>query len=256
MKSALRRSVLIGNFLNLLIGVHFVVVAIVSLIKLRWYHQITIVVRVRNSYTTTTSYLAFVVLILVGLLLVAIFIAHLINSTARIYISSSEDAIKPEADDAVNRESYGNQAAVNTSIISAQSKSQVFGWTLIHLVAAIGLVAIIAVWSLNSGELVRQTISTQLEQAYSKYQFTNRSNPYTIAIDGMQDINTCCGSFDYTDFPHQRVSGLSNGNYPGSCCGKNIFGNNARVICTPEEIVYVRQTASIPSILIISIARY
>jgi len=144
-----------------------------------------------------------------------------------------------------------------TRRVSARDKPQVSKSSLagkcfvsmIYLLACIILVVIIIIWLVNSGELVRESISSQLDMAYARYQFSNRSNYYSIVIDGMQDINNCCGSLDYTDFPHQRTTGLSSGLYPGSCCGKNIFGVNARVLCTPEDIWRARQTAGCTTVL-------
>lgn len=241
-----RRTILTVNTLNLLIAIHFVIVATVSLFILRWYHHLTVVVRVRYIYTSTTSYLAFIALILVSIILIILFIVSSIKFSGRVNISTDEDAVtslptdtNQQVDSTSPKINYGSNDGKRSS-----GEADVCLWTLAHSIASIGFIGVLMIWLLNYGEPIRQTISAELEQAFSRYQFTNRTNPYTLAIDGMQDMNDCCGSFDYTDFPHQRVSGLSSGNYPGSCCGKNIFGNNARVVCMPEEIVKVRQTVS------------
>lgn len=293
--STRKRDILVANIFNLIVGVYFIIIAVVSLIKLRWYHQITIAVRIRHVIAlTSTSYFAFVILIAVGLLLIGIFIASSLTYTARVYINTNEKTTititknSPESNQSnlnkttltkdlnvPNKESSTCQKSSPTirpkssiqvdgaihqyvtedspglspmisinSSMPHESQSRVYCWTFWHVIASFGLIVILTIWLINRGELVRQTISNQLEYSYSMYQFTNRTNDYSVLIDGMQDINNCCGQFDYSDFPHLGITGLSYGHYPGSCCGKNIFGSNARVICKPEEIIYFRQTVS------------
>lgn len=274
--TAIRRALLLANIFNLLVALYFIVIAIVALVQLRWYHQLTITVKVRYLLTSVTSYFAFFILIFAALLLIAMSVTSTLRLSPRTYISpSGEDAINLDqtTTESVNNAQNGTETNTNTtakkrsdmagarlSPLVDNKRRIVFGDSisaddtttntsaccsiLIHLLAATCLVVILIIWLFNTGELVRDSISTQLDAAFAKYQFSNRSNYYTIAIDGMQDINNCCGSLDYTDFPHQRISGLSSGHYPGSCCGKNIFGVNARVLCTPEEIWRTKQTVS------------
>lgn len=272
--SAMRKALLLANVFNLLVALYFIIIAIIALVQLRWYHQLTITVNVRYLLTSVTSYFAFFILIFAGLLLIAIFVTHTFRLAPKTAShvgpvlgggGGAEDAI--EATDGshqtgkhrrviVLKRRKHEEASLNepeeaiitsSNIIGAESveSTSVCCSIIVHLLATTCLVIILIIWLFNTGELVRDSISTQLDVAYSKYQFSNRSNHYTIAIDGMQDVNNCCGSLEYTDFPHQRISGLSSGHYPGSCCNKNIFGVNARVICTPEEIWRARQTVSI-----------
>lgn len=278
MTATSRRALLLANIFNLLVAIYFIIISIVSLIKLRWYHQLTITIRIRHVVTTTTSYFAFLILLSAAIIFITIFLISLINSGPKVYTGpSGQDAIEQqvttvEPASGSNHETLAKRkfddmrqqaATVETATTANQrfvikdSSSRASGTTsnnknnsrvccsiLLHLISAINLLIILLIWLLNTGELVRDSISSQLDQAFVKYQFANRSNHYSIAIDGMQDINNCCGSLDYTDFPHQRISGLSSGHYPGSCCGKNIFGVNARVHCVPEEIVHAKQTVS------------
>lgn len=280
MKIQTRRAILLANAFNFIVGLYFIIIAIVSLIKLRWYHQITITVRMRHMFAlTSTSYFSFVILIAIGLLLITIFIASLLTYSARIYISPKNQPPIVEAkvhnkinDSKIIASNIGSDDGsrqttspehvpissatirivpdhrayrVHNSVMPTESDSQIYCWTFWHLMASLGLIVILTVWLANRGELVRQAISNQLEHTYSKYEFTNRTNYYSVLIDGMQDINNCCGQFDFSDFPHLGSTGLSYGHYPGSCCGKNIFGSNARVICKPDEIIFSHQTVSI-----------
>lgn len=302
--SGMRRALALANVFNLLVAIYFIVISIISLVQLRWYHQLTITTRVRHIITSTTSYFAFLILLAVAIVLVAIFVIGSAKLSTKIYISSfkNQDATKagplpttststptptpppmavgqnmgesskardsqqrkrllagdicPPAAGLTMRESSGSicggglrQATVTEEDLGNGDSSANFCSMLLNLIAAIGLIVVIVIWLLNTGELVRDSISTQLDFAFARYQFSNRSNHYSVAIDAMQNINICCGSLDYTDFPHQRVSGLSTGHYPGSCCGKNIFGVMARVLCAPEEIVRARQTVSSYKIL-------
>lgn len=240
--NTIRKIILIGNILNFLVGISFILVSVILLVKLRWYHQLTYAVQARQSLTSSTSYIAFFIPIIVGLLLAGAFLASLTQFREQVTVSFHED--QAGSVNQTNPKTQVEQVVVEEGV-RKPSRIGFCGWILTHTIASLGLTAILFIWPMNSGELVRRSVSLQLEQALSKYQFTNRSNPFSIAVDGMQDINECCGSFEYTDFPHQRLSGLSSGNYPGSCCGKNVFGNNARVICTPEEIIFNRQTVSI-----------
>lgn len=297
MKTAgMRRALMLANVFNLLVAIYFIIISIVSLVQLRWYHQLTITIRVRHFVTSATSYFAFLILIFAALVLIVIFFTSTVSFSPRSYVNpSGQDAINltsndvgssintntdqphpppppPLTDDEHEQISLAKQskhqpissegrvsstgathmnninrrgrAIVFKDSIGKPSQSSVCCSILLHLISSVSLVVILVIWLLNTGELVRDSISTQLDAAFLKYQFANRSNHYSIAIDGMQDINNCCGSLDYTDFPHQRFSGLSGGHYPGSCCGKNIFGVNARVICTPEEIYRAKQTVS------------
>lgn len=253
-RSAAKQASLLANSFQLLVAVYFIIIAIVSLVQLRWYHQLTITVKVRHIITSATSYFAFFILIFTALILIGIFVTSSISLSPKSYISPSDEIAHVDGDlqqhhheTLVKRRldtPLSNKIVLRNSSWPETSNSSVCCSILVHLVAAVSLVIILVIWLLNTGELVRDSISTQLDSAFAKYQFSNRSNYYSVAIDGMQDINNCCGSLDYTDFPHQRSSGLSNGHYPGSCCGKNIFGVNARVICTPEEIWRAKQTVS------------
>lgn len=282
--STTRRSLILANIFNSLVAVYFIIIAIVGLVQLRWYHQLTITVRVRHVITLTTSYFAFFILILVALVLLGLFVASALRLTSGNSATATTQRLTREpADqqthgqdsrrndlqaDAEQHDETGAPAAGATqagpahirlelaparaaraivfrnSSISDETNASICCSIALHLIATIGLIGILLIWLFNTGELVRDSISTQLDYAFARYQFTNRSNHYSIAIDGMQDINNCCGSLDFTDFPHQRVSGLSSGHYPGSCCGKNIFGVNARVLCTADEIYRARQTVS------------
>lgn len=274
-----RRTILFANTINLLIGLYFVLLAISALITLRWYHQITYEVRQTDMRTfSTTSYAAFVILIMEGLLLIIIFAFSLIGFRSRVYYSTNtvdncgdnntkvivlEDRHIPDGDRSCvgcsdDQEDQGRVSASNRrygsptlvmrdSSFPQHSSFQIYCWSFTHVLASSGLIVILTIWLANTGELVRQTISQQLEYSYARYQFSNRSNHFSIMIDGMQDLNSCCGLFHYSDFPHRSslISGLSYGNYPGSCCEKNVFGSNARVICKPEDIIRVRQTVSV-----------
>ena len=260
---ATRRALLLANCFNLLVAIYLIIIAIVALIELRWYHQLTVTIRVRHFITTATSYSAFFLLIFVGLVLAGIFVASTLSlKTSSKTTTTTTTYVNPDENNAASQEQFQSQTKSRRRIILRQatrsededgdeaatqtlsSNTRVICLIFFHLLASVGLVVILVVWLCNTGELVRDSISAQLELAFARYQFTNRSNHYSIAIDGMQDTNNCCGSMDYTDFPHQRVSGLSPGHYPGSCCGKNVFGVNARVLCIPEEIWRARQTVS------------
>lgn len=285
--NGMRRAIVLAHAFNLLVALYFIIISIVSLVKLRWYHQLTITIRVRHFVTSATSYFAFLILIFAAIILVIIFVINAVNFSTKVYVSANQDAIElqrsnspvePISSAAI--ENYSSKQVSNdrlspdsgairqlqqqhqqhstrplvikdsTTASSSLSNQTVCCSILLHLLTSVSLIIILIVWLLNTGELVRDSVSTQLDAAFSKYQFANRSNHFSIAIDGMQDINNCCGSFDYTDFPHhQRMTGLSSGHYPGSCCGKNIFGVNARVICTPEEIVRAKQTTGCVTVL-------
>lgn len=275
----MRRALALASIFNLLAAVYFIVISIISLVKLRWYHQLTISTKVRHMITSTTSYSAFLILLVVAIVLIAIFVLGTSRLSTKIYISSfrNQDAatsvgrsnsVKPVV---ISAEQQQQQGGIRTGAGNQQQQQQQqrligvdtmqdhlgghdrevrassdpsnFCSMLLNLIAAIGLIVIIVVWLLNTGELVRDSISTQLDAAFARYQFSNRSNHYSVAIDAMQSINECCGSLEYTDFPH-RMSGLSPGHYPGSCCGKQVYGVMARVLCIPEEIVRKRQTVS------------
>lgn len=277
-----RKALLLAHVFNLLVAVYFIIIAIISLVQLRWYHQLTITIKVRHIVTSATSYFAFLILIFAGLILIIIFLLNAINFNKKRYVNPvNQDAVnlttitseQPVSSvlthDVVSNPTRGAESGQDSSRLSPMSNrinnnnssrlvfqdstattdvstnSKVCFSILLHLFSSISLIIILVIWLLNTGELVRDSLATQLESAFAKYQFANRSNHYSIAIDGMQDINNCCGALDYTDFPHQRISGLSSGHYPGSCCGKNIFGANARVVCTPEEIYRAKQTVSI-----------
>lgn len=282
--SSMRKVRMLANIFNLLVAIYFIVISIISLVQLRWYHRLTITTRVRHVVTSATSYFAFIILLVAAIILIIIFVASTISLSPRTYVSG-QDAIGDRTHSTTSKErpilsestagrgggggsggggetSASRRSGEETTIGLAQnsfvesrlilkdssarhsSQSSLWCSIFLHLISSISSVVILVVWLLNTGELVRDSISTQLELAFARYQFANRSNHYSIAVDGMQDINNCCGSLDYTDFPHQRISQLSSGHYPGSCCGKNIFGVNARVLCTPEEIVRARQTVS------------
>lgn len=286
--SATRRALILANIFNSLVAIYFIIIAIVGLVQLRWYHQLTTSVKVRHVVTLTTSYFAFFILILVGLLLLGLFIQSALRLTSKaqqtiappsglrpelephklqeanntlqtttLYdesnheIASSPTTAGPESPrrltsptSLVARATNGRAIVLRETSISEDSQASTCCSILLHLLVTIGLIGTLLIWLFNTGELVREAISTQLDYAFARYQFSNRSNHYSIAVDGMQDINNCCGSLDYSDFPHQRVSGLSSGHYPGSCCGKNVFGVNARVLCTAEEVHRARQTVS------------
>lgn len=285
----IRRALLLANVFNLLVGIYFIIISIISLVHLRWFHQLTMFAKVRHVFTTATSYFAFFILIFAAVLLIAIFVMGAMSLSPRTYISpvitndgssqnpgitttsveqvvpirGYETSAKVQSDGfsvldgrlspAVVAPLTSNQRGLvlkdaiepRTLTTNARASSSI----LLHLLTATSLVIIIVVWLLNAGELVRDSISTQLDVAFAKYQFANRSNHYSVAIDGMQAINNCCGSLDFTDFPRRRTSGLSSGQYPGSCCDKNIFGVNARVQCSPEEIVRARQTSGCVTVL-------
>lgn len=271
----MRRALALANVFNVLVAIYFIVIAIISLVQLRWYHQLTITTKVRHIITSTTSYFAFIVILVVAVLLIAIFMIGASKLSTKIYISSLRDQSEPAGEPNLTshhqkpppiEQQHSRLLTTTTTTTAAtttattdgasgqpmrgggldashhQPDSSNFCSMLLNLIASIGLIVIIVVWLLNTGEPVRDSISSQLDYAFARYQFSNRSNHYSVAIDAMQDVNDCCGSLDYTDFPHQRISGLSTGHYPGSCCGKNIFGVMARVLCTPEEIVRARQT--------------
>jgi len=260
----MRRALVFASVFNLLVAIYFIIISSISLVQLRWYHQLTITLRVRNVVTSATSYFAFLILIFVALVFIIIFVLNTIKLKPKSYVSTDQDAFsvspqpgssgsgghqtrtKSSAQRRSDSRNNGGLVIRESASLTNATNSNICCSTLLHLVASASLIIIIVIWLLNSGELVRDSISSQLDLAFAKYQFANRSNHYSIAIDGMQDINNCCGSLDYTDFPHQRTSGLSSGHYPGSCCGKNIFGVNARVICQPEEIVRAKQTVSKP----------
>lgn len=272
----MKRALLLAHVFNLLVAVYFIIIAIISLAQLRWYHQLTITIKVRHIVTSATSYFAFLILIFAGLISIIIFVLNAIDFNSKRYVSpANQDAINlttitseqpvssaPTNDTESNLSGRGENERDSTRLspkmnnprlvledstttTNISTNSNICFSILLHLFSSMSLVIILVIWLLNTGELVRDSLATQLESAFAKYQFANRSNHYSIAIDGMQDINNCCGSLDYSDFPHQRISGLSSGHYPGSCCGKNIFGVNARVICTPEEIHRAKQTVSI-----------
>lgn len=285
--NGMRRALVLAHAFNFLVASYFIIISIVSLIKLRWYHQLTISIKVRHFVTSATSYFAFLILIFASIILMIIFVLNIINSSSKTYISPEQDAInlqpvqttfEPSVD--ANQQSIKHTTASQSNPASATrvqqhhyhhqqqqvsarplvitdstrsrslSNPNVCCSILLHLIASISLIIILVVWLLNTGELVRDSLSTQLDSAFSKYQFANKSNHWSVAIDGIQDINNCCGSLDYTDFPHGRGNSLSSGHYPGSCCGKNIYGSNARgVVCLPEEIVKARQTSGCVSVL-------
>lgn len=256
--SGTRRALVLAHVFNLLVAIYFIIISIISLVKLRWYHQLTITVKVRQIVTSATSYFAFIILIVTAIILIAIFVLNAIKLTPKTYINSNQDAttsspihdsqqpvetaIKQRLDE--NRPKVVDKFVIKDSISPQSTTSSICCSILLHLIASILLVIILVVWLLNSGELVRDSISTQLESAFAKYQYTERSNHYSIAIEGMQYINSCCGSLDYTDFPRQRTSQLSNGYYPGTCCGKSVYGVLARERCSPEEVVRAKQTVS------------
>lgn len=261
----MRRALLLAHVFNLLVAIYFIIISIVSLVQLRWYHQLTVTIRIRHVVTSATSYFAFLILIFAALILIIIFIINTVNLGPKTYVSPGHDAInsQPPNSSMASGDQLTSVAETNTkrrfgagspindrplvltdSTTASLNNRRVCSSILLHLISSITLIIILVIWLLNTGELVRDSISTQLDSAFAKYQFANRSNHYSVAIDGMQDVNNCCGSLDYTDFPHQRSSGLSSGHYPGSCCGKNMFGVNARVICVPEEILRAKQTVS------------
>lgn len=285
----MKRALLLANIFNLLIGIYFIVISIISLVHLRWYHQLTVAIRVKHIITSSTSYSSFIILLFESIILVLIFITNASFLTSKKYIAQNVGnnnsinltTLSTTNDNNNDKSQYNNnnnnqeqqetlvkqripvEVASSTTpatgisdmmqrqdrIVFHQKTSTSnnmnnYCSTFLHLISSICLIAILVIWSLNTGELVRDSISTQLDGAFLQYQFANRSNFFSVAIDGMQDINNCCGSLDYTDFPHQRTSGLSSGHYPGSCCGKHIFGVNARVLCIPEEIKLAKQTVS------------
>lgn len=89
---------------------------------------------------------------------------------------------------------------------------------------------------------MRTSVADTLNRAYEQYQIANRSNPYSVEVDGMQSINRCCGRQQFSDFPRPRLSGLVSGRYPGSCCGKSLVGVDIRSAqCEPEEIRRAQQ---------------
>lgn len=261
----MRRALLLAHVFNLLVAIYFIIISIVALVQLRWYHQLTVTIRIRHVVTSATSYFAFLILIFAALTLIIIFIINTVNLSPRTYVSPGQDAIDPQqpsssemagqltsgATETATKQRFGASSPLNNrslvlidSTTAIATNTRICSSIILHLISSVSLIVILVIWLLNTGELVRDSISTQLDSAFAKYQFANRSNHYSVAIDGMQDVNNCCGSLDYTDFPHQRSSGLSGGHYPGSCCGKNMFGVNARVICVPEEILRARQTVS------------
>lgn len=286
-RSRARSALALANAFNVLVAVYFIVIAIISLVQLRWYHQLTVTTRVRHV-TTATSYSAFALLLVAAIMFIIAFIIEACASSARTYVSPTMDSttatknnntssavaglaaeqsrpisresfrLKPDDDnDALappnspdqqqHRPTSRAQRLVIRDATTKRSGGQRNFASLccrisLHLIVSIVLIVILIVWLLNTGELVRESISSQLDDAFKRYQFANRSNRFSVAIDGMQDINNCCGSLDYTDFPRSPNTGLGSGHYPGSCCGKNIFGVNARVVCTPEEVVRAKQT--------------
>ena len=259
--SAKRRALLLANAFNLLAGVYFTVIAVVGLVQLRWYHQLTVTVRLRHLVTSATSYFAFILLIFVALLLMAIFVASSLQAggggcggqpASQVFSFQQQQQqrggrratrrvgqpqVAPDAGQSQEFEA-GRRAPFVGSHAGACCSS------LVYLLASLGLLLVLLVWLVNTGELVRESIMSQLELAFAKYQFFNRSNHHSIAVDAMQDTNHCCGSLDYTDFPRFRHTGLSSGHYPGSCCGKITFGVNARVVCSAEEVWRAKQTVS------------
>lgn len=285
--SATRRALILANIFNSLVALYFIIIAIVALAQLRWYHQLTITVKVRHILTLTTSYFAFILLIFVGLILLGLFVSSALrlngngnqnkrhqqqqqqlppasrslspnleaeqanennnNNTNEIFTDVSRvefDVDSNEQQQARRTTTTRRTVVLRDLSLSEESNSSVCCSILVHLVATIGLIVILLIWLFNTGELVRDSISTQLDYALARYQFSNRSNYYSIAIDGIQDINNCCGSLEYSDFPRQRISGLSAGLYPGSCCGKSVFGVNANQHCRAEEIWRAKQTVS------------
>lgn len=251
----MRRALVLANTFNLMAAIYFIIISIVALVQLRWYHKLTVTIKTRHLVTSATSYFAFVILIVAGLILIALFAVSAINLGARRYVGESSIGSGQELDNTnakqrldeqrpgtASKSGRSSRLVLRDAMMPHMSQTGALCSTLLYLISAISLVVVLVVWLLNTGELVRDSISTQLETALNRYQFGNRSNYYSIAIDGMQDINDCCGSLDYTDFPHHRLSGLSSGHYPGSCCGKNVFGVNARVLCIPDEIQRAKQT--------------
>jgi hypothetical protein len=291
--SPTRRLLILANVFNLLVAIYFIIIAIVGLAQLRWYHQLTIAVKARYFITLATSYSAFFILILVGLILIGLFVSStlaLVGSASRQHelifpaVDEDQDTIIGQGEQPLvppgpqqqqqqqqqpqqqqqqpqrQREeanSRGRQAIVppfsaapssrlvlRQSSISDESQASVYCSIGLHLLVSIGLILILIIWLYNTGELVRDSISGQMDYALARYQFSNRTNHMTIAVDGIQDVNQCCGSLDYTDFPRQRNNGLSPSHYPGSCCGKHVFAAQARVICMADEVVRSRRTVS------------
>lgn len=251
------------NVFNFIAATYLVIIAVVSIIKLRWFLTLTVSLKIRHAFTITTTYFAFAVILLIAVLLVAISLTSTLNLLSRHYVSPEEDAIhhlpaistvqatptssatsvkRPES--RVHPDRSSKHVIVKDSMGSRPSNARVFCSNFVHLILAMLLIVALIIWLLNTGELLRESIWAQLELAYQRFQFSDRTNHFTVAIEAMQDINSCCGLLIYTDFPHQRLSGLSNGNYPGSCCGKSIFGFNSRSLCKPEEILANKQSVS------------
>lgn len=268
--SSMRRALVLANTFNLLAAIYFIIISIVALVQLRWYHQLTVALRTRNSITSGTSYFAFIILIIAALLLIALFVVSAVNLGSKRYVSEDigQDHQLPDtsvkqrlADDDVVIARLGRaqsqmrsgtpmntghtKLTITNSIMPRMSQSSIVCSTLLYLISSISLVVVLVVWLLNTGELVRESIAAQLESAFPKYQFQNRSNHYSIAIDGLQSVNECCGIFTYSDYRNPQRTGLASGHYPGSCCGKNPYAVNTRVLCLPEEILRAKQNVSL-----------
>lgn len=267
--SPTRRLLILANVFNLMVAVYFIIIAIVGLAQLRWYHQLTVAVKARYFITLATSYFAFFILILVGLILIGLFIGSTLQLVKP--ATHQQEFIFPTVDEVEHQTGIDQNQAVENgqqqqqpqqpqqgvakhqsasrvvlrqASLSDESQATVCCYIFLHLLVSVGLIIILVIWLYNTGELVRDSISSQLDYALARYQFSNRTNHLTIAVDGIQEINTCCGSLDYTDFPHQRNNGLSPSHYPGSCCGKHVFAAQARVICMADEVVRSRRQVS------------
>lgn len=264
--STSRRAIYIANAFNLLVSIYLVTISIVSLVRLRWYHQLTVLTKWHHFISAPSSYIAFIILLAVALLLAFIFFLNSLHRFPKIYINLKQDQSNNtntvdsdtleaskrrqlgtsirrtlETDEAIDEDPNSN--AIGTLDSRDLKRKSAFFWSIcVHLLASVGLVVTIIIWLLNAGELIRDAIAGELEFALSRYQyFSGRQNFLALALDGIQASNGCCGALDYTLFPRFRMSGLVSGSYPGSCCGK---GQIVRYTCSPEEVIRARQTVS------------
>lgn len=358
-----KRTLFLVNVFNFLIGIYLILVAIISLVNLRWYHMLTVRTSAKHFITAPTSYFAFVILLFVGCVLILIFILNIfkfgpkeyntvdnlaqdaLTNAHRLQIATSAtttilhknpskntDHLESGEQDSYNTQldrsaspSPPSQLATTQAQVSEiptqriQTEEQQLGDNVatsdktyqpishaakfrrqktnsnintvhalnfnnnldnnshhvihnnnfyshnrqsngdngctyfasvgLYFVANIGFVIILIVWLLNTGEFVRESIMNQLNIAFDKYQFSNRMSYISVAIDSMQSVNDCCGNMEYSDFPHSRISGLSPGHYPGSCCRKIPYGTDNRAVCNADEVSRAKQTSGCLQIL-------
>lgn len=254
-----KRALSIANLFNILVAIYFFIISTVSLIKLRWYHRLTVHNKWHHFISSSSSYFAFIILLAVALLLAIVFILSISYSNTKIQMSFDHfkrsktrlhETTRGNCARSLEERPHVAQVRHGPSFMEASSKIiQPRSWSIaLQILASLGLVVTLIVWLLNGAEIARDSIEKELTPIFNRYQFFNNRDYISRLVDGIQETNNCCGLHSFTDSRVTRTSGFSSAYYPISCCDKGTYPPSAptlRYACALEEVTRSGQMVSL-----------